>query len=108
MITGEGSGRRWTEKCPPMTTKRFGSTALCTRTALIVAGGMNDHYNSLQKVEVMNTETLQWSTAADLPQPLQCAIGTYFEDPVTREILQVYVHMSSKYPHPVPQVKTHS
>ena len=35
-LTGEGSGRRWTEKFPPMLTKRWG---VSTGTALIVAGG---------------------------------------------------------------------
>ena len=69
-LTGEGSGRRWTEKFPRMPTKRYASAALCTGTALIVAGGESDDDFLLQTVEVMNTETLQWSTAADLPQPV--------------------------------------
>ena len=72
-LTGEGSGRRWTEKFPPMPTKRWGSTALCTGTALIVAGGGTKQFSDLKTVEVMNTETEQWSTAADLPQPLWLA-----------------------------------
>ena len=74
-LTGEGSVRRWTERFPPMPTKRWGSIALCTGTALIVAGGMNEGGVQLKTVEVMNTETLQWSTAADLPQPLLHAPG---------------------------------
>ena len=53
-----------------MPTKRYGSTALCTGTALIVAGGVSEDHSTLQTVEVMNTETLQWSTAAHLPQPV--------------------------------------
>ena len=69
-LTGEGSGRRWTEKFPPMPTKRQESIALCTGTALIVAGGTGKDDSALKAVEVLNTETLQWSTAADLPQPL--------------------------------------
>ena len=72
-LTGEGSGRRWTEEFPPMPTKRQGTTALCTGTALIVAGGRDKDMLTLQAVEVLNTETLQWSTAADLPQPLTFA-----------------------------------
>ena len=72
-LTEEGSGRRWTEEFPPMPTKRWGSAALCTGTALIVAGGTNKAGIRLQTVEVLNTETLQWSTAADLPKPLQYA-----------------------------------
>ena len=72
-LTGEGSGRRWIEEFPPMPTKRYGSIALCTGTALIVAGGCNKDVSTLRTVEVLNTETLQWSTAADLPQPLAFA-----------------------------------
>ena len=36
-LTGKGGRRRWTEEFPPMPTKRWGSTALCTGTALIVS-----------------------------------------------------------------------
>ena len=79
-LTGEGSGKRWTEKLPPMLTKRWGSIALCTGTALIVAGGMNKSDVPFQTVEVMNTENLHWSTAADLPQPLWCAPGAICGD----------------------------
>ena len=70
-LTGEGSGRRWTEKFPPMPTKRFGVSALCTGTTLIIAGGRGGYKdNALKTVEVLNTETREWHTAADLPQPL--------------------------------------
>ena len=72
-LTGEGSGRRWNNEFPPMPTKQHGSTALCTGAALIVAGGLDKDWSRLRAVEVLNTETLQWSTAADLPQPLSCA-----------------------------------
>ena len=76
-LTGEGSGRRWTEEFPPMPIKRHGATALCTGSSLIVAGG-----SPLRRVEVMNTETLQWSTAADLPQPLNYTPGAVCGDRV--------------------------
>ena len=69
-LTGESNDRRWTEEFPPMPTKRQGTTALCTGTALVVAGGRDRNMSTLRTVEVLNTETLQWSTAADLPQPL--------------------------------------
>ena len=39
-LIGEGSGRRWTEKLPPMPTTRCFVSALCTGKALIVAGGL--------------------------------------------------------------------
>jgi hypothetical protein len=69
-LTGEGSGRRWTEIFPPMATKRFGVCVLYTGTALIAAGGCGDNDKVIKTVEVLNTETQQWYTAADLPQPL--------------------------------------
>ena len=71
-LTEEGNGirRRWTEEFPPMPTKRELSTALSTGTALIVAGGQTKDSSLLKTVEVLNTTTKQWSTVADLPQPL--------------------------------------
>ena len=72
-LTGEGSGRRWTEEFPPMPTRRYQSIALCTETALIVAGGETMQGSKLGTVEIMNTSTKQWSTAAALPQPVICA-----------------------------------
>ena len=61
-------GAKWTEEFPPMPTKRFGACALCTNKALIVAGGKGDR-DYITTTEVLNTTTLQWSTAVDLPQP---------------------------------------
>jgi serine/threonine protein kinase len=83
-LTGEGSGKRWTEEFPPMPTKRYGTTALCTEAALIVAGGGNNEsgVSELRTVEVLNIETLQWSTAADLPQPLRFAPAAVCGDQV--------------------------
>jgi hypothetical protein len=83
-LTGQGSGRRWSEKFPPMPTKRSETIALCTEAALIVAGGENyeSRLSGLRIVEVMNTETLQWSTAADLPQPLKFAPASVCGDQV--------------------------
>ena len=72
-LTGEGSGRRWTEKFPPMLTKRYAMSALCTGTTLIIAGGWGrrgDRDEVLNTVEVLNTETREWHTATHLPQPL--------------------------------------
>ena len=69
-LTGKSSGRRWTQQFPPMPTKRRWTTSLCTGTALIVAGGIGVRSRELSTIEVMNTETHQWSTAADLPQPM--------------------------------------
>ena len=69
-LTGESSNRKWTKKFPPMPTKRRSTTALCTGSILIVAGGRGADDGVLSTVEVMSTENLQWSTAADLPKPM--------------------------------------
>ena len=71
----ENSDRKWIQKFPPMPTKRKNATALCIATTLIVAGGMGVR-QVLSTVEVMNTENLQWSTAADLPQPMYVGSAT--------------------------------
>ena len=78
-LTGEGSSRRWTKKYPPMPTKRWLTNSLCTGATLIVAGGMGKG-GALSTVEVMNTENHQWSTAADLPQPIYLASATVCGD----------------------------
>ena len=69
-LSGEGRGRRWIEKFPSMPTKRYGVSALCTGTALIVAGGNDNKHHTSKTVEVLNTETRHWYTAPNLPQPL--------------------------------------
>ena len=79
-LTREGSGRIWTEEFPPMPTERWGSSALCIEKALIVAGGCNT--STLRAVEVLNTETLQWSTAVGLPQALSHAPAAICGDQV--------------------------
>ena len=83
-LTGEGSSRRWTKEYPPMPTKRWGTTSLCIGATLIVAGGAGKRAHEahvvLSTVEVMNTENHQWSTAADLPQPMYLASATVCGD----------------------------
>ena len=75
-LTGKGSGGKWTKKFPPMPTKRHWTTALCTETMLIVAGGCGVCGEVLSTVEVMNTENYQWYTAADLPESMHKASAT--------------------------------
>lgn len=57
----------WKEVFPPMPTKRSRVAAANTPTHLIVAGGRDHSGEGLATVEVLNTETLQWSTASSLP-----------------------------------------
>ena len=71
-LTKKGDTLKWTEEFPPMPTKRWGASALCVETALIVAGGQgeNAEIDLLPVVEVMNKQIHHWSrTAVDLPQP---------------------------------------
>ena len=56
--------QEWIEKFPPMMYDHFYPAVACTGTSLIVAGGC---VRKSVPVEVMDTETLHWSTAANLP-----------------------------------------
>ena len=58
---------KWVEKFPPMPTKREYPAAVCTGHSLVVAGG-RDEGKHLPTVEVMDTNTQQWFTAASLPR----------------------------------------
>ena len=60
------SGSSWEEVLPPMPTKRDLPAAVRTPTHLVVAGG-----SLIATVEVLNTETLQWSTASSLPEAVR-------------------------------------
>ena len=64
------SGDKWTKQFPPMPTKRWLTAVLCSGRSLVVAGGVGEGNKNLSTVEVMKTETLQWSTASSLPHPL--------------------------------------
>ena len=70
-LTGKG---KWVEHFPPMPTKRYGTAAVSSAKSLIVAGGSGGDNQKRHIVEVMNTETLQWSTASSLPFVLRNAI----------------------------------
>ena len=65
---GEGRERQWCEVFPPMPTPRGFTVSVTTEQALVVAGGYNGS-KYLDKVEVMNIPTKQWSTARHLPHP---------------------------------------
>ena len=67
-LTGEGRERQWFEAFPPMPTPRGFTVSVTTEQALVVAGGYNGS-KYLDKVEVMNIPTKQWSTARHLPHP---------------------------------------
>ena len=69
------SQQKWTEQFPPMTYYHNTPAVVTTNTSLIVAGGWGPDREKAP-VEVMNTQTLHWSTVASLPHPLQQATAT--------------------------------
>ena len=71
--------QKWTEQFPPMTYYHNGPAVACTSTSLIVAGGWGPD-EGWAPVEVMDTNTLCWSTAASLPHPWKQATAVNYGD----------------------------
>ena len=67
-LMGEGRGIKWLPNLPAMPTKRYNAAAGCSGRSLIVAGGQDGH-NALATVEVLDTDTRQWSIASALTHP---------------------------------------
>ena len=67
-LMGEGRGKKWLPHLPAMPTKRYFTAAVCSGRSLIVAGGQ-DGSNTLATVEVLDTDTRQWSIASSLTHP---------------------------------------
>ena len=60
---------KWEELLPPMPTTRIWSAAVTTPTHLIVAGGNKEiSGDGLSVVEILDTNTLQWSSVSSLPK----------------------------------------
>ena len=59
---------KWGKGLPQMTTKRILPATVTITTHLVVAAGRKEYYSCLSTVEVLDTETLQWSMASSLPQ----------------------------------------
>ena len=76
-FTGKG---KWVECFPPMSTKRYGTAAVSSGKSLVVEGGSGGDYKPLYIVEVMDMETLQWSTASSFPFALTFASATICQD----------------------------
>ena len=62
------NGSKWVTIFPPMPTKRYLPAVISAQNYLIAAGGVGVGYNDLSTVEVMNTDTQEWYTAASLPE----------------------------------------
>ena len=73
--TPDISREKWFEKLPPMTHCRNTPAVITIDTSLIVAGGFGPDERKAP-VEVMDTQTLQWSTVASLLHPLWQATAT--------------------------------
>ena len=74
------SQQKWLKQLPPMTYCRSGPAVATTNTSLIVAGGWEAVDKKKTEVEVMDTQTLHWSTVASLPLPLSSATATICGD----------------------------
>ena len=68
-LTGVGKDRKWVEHFPRMPTSRCYLAAVCRGTSLIAAGGLGGG-GVLRTVEVMDTESLQWTLVNPLPHPM--------------------------------------
>ena len=64
----KGIEMNWLPNLPAMPTKRYWTAAVCSGRSLIVAGGY-DGRNILSTVEVLDTDTRQWSVASSLTHP---------------------------------------
>ena len=65
------SGSSWEEVLPPMSTKSRHPAAANTPTHLVIARGRSLLEDGIATVEVLHTETLQWSTASSLPEAVR-------------------------------------
>ena len=75
----EGKDKKWLPNLPKMPTKRYYTAAVCSSHSLIIAGGENSH-NRLPTVEVLDTDTRQWSIASSLPHSFSEASITICDD----------------------------
>ena len=66
------NGSKWVTIFPPMPTKRYVPAVISAQNYFIAAGGRGERYTytALSTVEVMNTDTREWYTAASLPEPV--------------------------------------
>ena len=68
----EDQGTKWRELLPPMPTARFRPATVTIPTNLIVAGGRAGAGSSvLCTIEILDTNTLQWSSATSSPKALE-------------------------------------
>ena len=67
-----GSEMKWEKVLPPMPTKQKWPSSVVTPTHLVVAGGRTKLMGgALSTVEILNLNTLQWSSASSSPKALK-------------------------------------
>ena len=62
--------KKWTHPYPAMSITRYAPSAATYKEWLVVVGGYSDQWKRLSSVEVMNTNSKQWYTAAPAPTAL--------------------------------------
>ena len=72
--------QKWIQQLPPMTYCRNDPAVATTNTSLIVAGGWTSFGQYSTEVEVMDLQTLQWTSVASLPCSFSEAIATICGD----------------------------
>ena len=77
----ENGESKWANHFPCMPTKRERTAVVCSGKTLVVAGGVGEGDTDIT-VEVMNTDTQQWSTVSNLPHPRYQASATVCGDRV--------------------------
>ena len=72
LLSLEYQGMKWRELLPPMTKAKVRPATVTTLTNLVTAGGSggSGYSIALSTVEILDTNTLQWSSASSLPQAL--------------------------------------
>ncbi len=90
--------KKWIQQFSPMPTKRSNTITLCTRSQLIVAGGQLDgRREKLTTIEVMDSDTLQWSKTGDLPEAVSTSTAVLCGDRVYISNGGTTVHTCSVY-----------
>ena len=85
-LSQSGSGWKWERYLPPMLTERILPATVTITTHLVVAAGKKTSIHGLSAVEVLDTETRQWSMTSSLPrdagspQMVLCSGYVYLSD----------------------------
>ena len=86
LLSFKGWRKRWVEHFRPMPTKCALTAVVCHGKDLVVAGGVagreGAEFVKLNTVQVMDTETQQWSTVSSLPHPLTEGSATVCGDSI--------------------------